>query len=264
MSLDPKRRASIKESLKELSARENICIVLAVESGSRAWGFPSPDSDYDVRFIYSRNRDDYLSVYEQRDVIEQPLEGDMDINGWDLKKAIALTMKQNAGLLEWLQSPYIYCEEIGFKEDLLSFSDSARNRISFVNHYAAMAKRFYEGETRGQIEMKLKKYCYVLRPALALRWFRIHKEQSRVPMTMSALLRETETPARISTVIQELIEKKAKIDESGLSPRYPVLDEFIEFELEHFEESLIESGTSLDDPREQANLLFRRWIADQL
>ncbi|MDF1665428.1 MAG: nucleotidyltransferase domain-containing protein [Planctomycetota bacterium] len=264
MTIDPARRAFIEKSLKELSEKENISILLAIESGSRAWGFPSPDSDYDVRFIFSRHSDDYLSVYEKRDVIEQPLEGDMDIGGWDLKKALSLTLKQNAGILEWLQSPHTYMEEIGFREDLLSFADSARKRISFVNHYRAMAKRFYEGEIRGQIEMKLKKYCYVLRPALALRWFRIHKDQSRVPMTMSGLLEETESPAKISLLIWEMIEKKARMDENAMSPRYPVLDEFIEYELEHYEESLVETGNNLDNPQEQANLLFRRWIADLL
>lgn len=264
MTIDPGRRAFIETSLKELSEKENICILLAIESGSRAWGFPSPDSDYDVRFIYSRCSADYLSVYEKRDVLEKPLEGDMDIGGWDLKKALSLTLKQNAGIVEWLQSPHTYMEEIGFREDLLSFADSARKRISFVNHYRAMAKRFYEGEIRGQIEMKLKKYCYVLRPALALRWFRIHKDKSRVPMTMPALLEETETPAQISVLIREMIEKKATMDESATSPRYPVLDEFIEYELEHYEESLVETGNNLDNPQEQANLLFRRWIADLL
>lgn len=264
MTIDPERRAFIEASLKEISDKENISILLAIESGSRAWGFPSPDSDYDVRFIYSRTSDDYLSVYEKRDVIEQPLEGDMDINGWDLKKALSLTIKQNAGLLEWLQSPHTYMEEIGFREDLLSFSDSARKRISFINHYRAMAKRFYEGEIRGQIEMKLKKYCYVLRPALALRWFRIHKDKSRVPMTMSDLLAETETPAKISVLIQEMIDKKAMMDESALSPRYPVLDEFIQYELDHYEESLVELEEKLEHPQEQANLLFRRWIADRI
>ena len=93
--------------LRELEEKENIKILLAVESGSRAWGFESPDSDYDVRFIYVRNKDDYLCLEEPRDVIELPIEGDLDINGWDLRKALRLLYKCNPTLSEWLKSPIV-------------------------------------------------------------------------------------------------------------------------------------------------------------
>ena len=77
----------IVSKLQEMEEKENIRILLAVESGSRAWGFASPDSDYDVRFIYVRKKEDYLRLDERRDVVEGQLDDVFDINGWDVKKA---------------------------------------------------------------------------------------------------------------------------------------------------------------------------------
>ena len=70
--------------LQELEAENNVKILYACESGSRAWGFPSATSDYDVRFIYLRPVEWYLSIEQKRDVIEYPVENDLDISGWDL------------------------------------------------------------------------------------------------------------------------------------------------------------------------------------
>jgi uncharacterized protein len=260
MTIEP--RPLIEKYLEEICHKEQVSILLAIESGSRAWGFPSPDSDYDVRFIYARKRDDYLAVFEQRDVIELPISGDMDINGWDLKKTLQLLFKQNTTVLEWCQSPIIYRQVEGFREDLLSFSDLIRKRVSFIHHYRALATRMYVDEVKGKELMKLKKYCYVLRPIMALRWFRVHPQLSRVPMTMSALLDESQTPCQIRSLIEELIEKKRTIDESGLSPRYPELDKFIEDEFELVEESLAQTEASAHgDVKELANTVFRRWLA---
>lgn len=78
-------RETILSKLDEIENRENVRILLAVESGSRAWGFASRDSDYDVRFIYVRPKEDYLRLEKTKDVIELPIEGELDINGWDLE-----------------------------------------------------------------------------------------------------------------------------------------------------------------------------------
>ena len=101
----------IHSRLIEIEAKNAIKIVYACESGSRAWGFPSANSDYDVRFIYIRPVDWYLSIYEKRDVIEYPIDEQLDISGWDLKKALQLLRKTNPPLLEWLGSPIVYLEE---------------------------------------------------------------------------------------------------------------------------------------------------------
>jgi predicted nucleotidyltransferase len=87
---------------------EDVVVLLAVESGSRAWGFSSKDSDYDARFIYLRRPEAYLSIRAPRDVIERRIVDEVDVNGWDLRKALGLLMKSNPPLLEWLQCPIIY------------------------------------------------------------------------------------------------------------------------------------------------------------
>ncbi len=101
-------RKKIKEQLRRIEDAENIKILLAVESGSRAWGFASPDSDYDVRFVYIRSLEDYLRLDATRDVIELPIDDVLDINGWDLQKTLRLLHKSNPTLFEWFSSPIVY------------------------------------------------------------------------------------------------------------------------------------------------------------
>ena len=103
----------IHRQLDEIESVHNVSILYAVESGSRAWGFASPDSDFDVRFLYVRPVLDYLRIRPMRDVIELPLTGDLDTNGWDIVKALNLFRSSNPALLEWLRSPIIYRERGG-------------------------------------------------------------------------------------------------------------------------------------------------------
>ena len=102
----------ISKKLKEIEQKENVKIIMAVESGSRAWGFASPDSDYDVRFVYVRRPEDYLRLEKTKDVIEWQLDDVLDINGWDLKKALQLMHDSNPSIFEWCASPIVYqsCE----------------------------------------------------------------------------------------------------------------------------------------------------------
>src|SRR6056297_3590984 len=107
---DSRALVEIQSRLEALEQQENIHIALAVESGSRAWGFASSDSDYDVRFVYLRPTNWYLSIdlERRRDVIEQPIIDEYDVGGWDLRKALQLLRKCNPPLLEWLNSPIVY------------------------------------------------------------------------------------------------------------------------------------------------------------
>ena len=108
--------AAINQALDHVEADDDVAILLAVESASRAWGFPSSDSDYDVRFVYVRPPDWYLSIdlEARRDVIEYPLKDNIDLSGWDLRKALRLFRKSNPPLLEWLQCPIVYRERCSF------------------------------------------------------------------------------------------------------------------------------------------------------
>lgn len=145
---DEKAVNEIDRRLEDISTQHKVKIAWAIESGSRAWGFPSPDSDYDARFIYVRSVDQYLSPWAPRDVIEMPVEDDMDVNGWDLSKAIKLMLKGNAVVLEWLQSPIIYSGDLLFKEEMLSLANQCANRISTMRHYFHLGTQQWEMKRR--------------------------------------------------------------------------------------------------------------------
>ena len=119
-------RGKIQEQIRRIEESENIKILLAVESGSRAWGFASPDSDYDVRFVYIRRPEDYLRLDAIRDVIELPIDDILDINGWDLQKTLRLLYKSNPTLFEWFSSPFVYQET--------EFADKLRDLMMHYFH----------------------------------------------------------------------------------------------------------------------------------
>ena len=164
-------RERVLQELLRIERQNNVRILLAVESGSRAWGFASPDSDYDVRFVYAHERDWYLSIFEDRDVIEEMLPGRLDINGWDLRKSLRLFSKCNLALNEWLGSPIVYSEVSEFRKRFLRMIPHYFNPIGAMHHYRSMADRaITEHLTDGHIA--IKKLFYVLRPLLACRWIR--------------------------------------------------------------------------------------------
>lgn len=141
MTIAPAIRARIDTTLVDLEIRENIRILWAVESGSRAWGFPSPDSDYDVRFVYVRPLEWYLSLNPGRDVVELPIVDELDVAGWDLRKALRLLVKANPALLEWLSSPIVYratAEVEGLRTLALRAHIAARPRITTWSSCAAI------------------------------------------------------------------------------------------------------------------------------
>lgn len=175
----------VRDELARIEREHDVRVLLAVESGSRAWGFASPDSDYDVRFVYAHRKDWYLSVFEQRDVIEEMLPGDLDVSGWDLRKTLRLFSKCNLALNEWLGSPLLYNEVAGFRTQLAALIPTFFNPIAAIHHYRSMAEgSFNDNFADGQI--RIKKLFYVLRPLLACRW--IEKSLSQPPTEFSALV----------------------------------------------------------------------------
>ena len=222
--------ATIKENLAALEAKENIKILYACESGSRAWGFPSQDSDYDVRFIYIRERDWYLSVdyAQQRDVVEQPINDLLDVNGWDLKKSLLLLKKSNPVLIEWINSPIVYGCEGSFREDLQKLVADYYSPKACFHHYENMATTNYRGYLK-EASVRIKKYFYVLRPLLAMRW--IAEDRGVVPMEFSALVDAGLKDQVVKEEIAVLLEKKKAGFEAEYAPGIPVLHAFIESEL---------------------------------
>ena len=174
----------IKSKLREIEVRENIQILHCIESGSRAWGFASPDSDYDVRFIYVRHKEFYLRLDKTRDVIEWQLDDTLDINGWDVSKALQLLYKSNPTLLEWNSSPIVYKTTDEWKT-ISSVINNYFVAKSGLYHYLSTAKSNYREYLKGET-VRLKKYFYVLRPLLACKW--ILSEGTPPPMLFSELM----------------------------------------------------------------------------
>ncbi|MEM8855627.1 MAG: nucleotidyltransferase domain-containing protein [Pseudomonadota bacterium] len=252
-------RRTICEKLDALQAREGITIVFAVESGSRAWGFPSPDSDYDVRFVYTRPVEWYLSITPGRDVVELPLEGDLDINGWDLKKALGLILKPNPVLLEWLSSPIRYIWDGPTCDRLIQFSKTIAHNRACLHHYVGLGENTFRTRFGSREEVALKKYFYLLRPALALRWVRMHPDIIP-PMNFRALMEAVDLPRDLTDPINQLLEKKRITKEMGVMPRIDALERFAVAE---FAEAKAVAPTAPDAGERfeaEANDLFRALI----
>lgn len=140
----------IRARLLEIEAWSEVRVLFACESGSRAWGFPSKDSDYDVRFLYLHPIDWYLSIEERRDVIELPIDEQLDINGWDLRKALKLFRKSNLLLYEWLGSPIVYTEPFSTAARLRELAGVYYSPAACIYHYLHMAQENYREYLKGE------------------------------------------------------------------------------------------------------------------
>jgi hypothetical protein len=202
----------IYQKLAEVEARNGVIIPYACESGSRAWGFASPDSDYDIRFIYQKPQSWYLSLWERKDVIEFMTRNDLDGSGWDIAKALRLLAKSNAPLLEWIYSPVVYRTDGAFLQGLRSLAADCFSPIACMHHYLSMTRNYLpllQGD-----EIKLKHLFYALRTSLAGRW--IVERQSIPPVAFGELLALSDTVHRER--IAHLIDLKAGQDEAYLHP----------------------------------------------
>ena len=229
--------ARIDARLAQIRMSEEVGIPLAIESGSRAWGFPSPDSDYDSRFVFVRRLEDYLSPWPKRDVIETPLDGVLDVNGWDLRKALTLLLKGNAVVLEWVQSPIQYGVDPWFQGEFLAVATAVANRDLIIRHYRHTAERQQELHLSDPSQVRTKKLFYVLRPVLALRWLTQRPTAAVPPMHFQTLMSETNLPADLEALLVELIAEKAEAGEQAQRPMPAPLTAFIERELAEWQGS---------------------------
>ncbi|MBJ6144772.1 nucleotidyltransferase domain-containing protein [Hymenobacter sp. BT559] len=212
----------ITTALASLEAKQNVRILYACESGSRAWGFPSPDSDYDVRFIYVHPLDWYLGLDEGPDTLNFPVDEELDLAGWELRKTLRLLRGSNAALFEWLQSPVVYHEAPGFQAQLTPLLPQAFNLKAGLHHYLGQLRRGVEEELTGE-EVRLKRLFYALRSALAARWIR---ERHTLPPMEFAPLREL-LPMSLHGVVEELLAQKAHSNEKTMVARPAALVAFL-------------------------------------
>ncbi|MCL2137819.1 MAG: nucleotidyltransferase domain-containing protein [Coriobacteriia bacterium] len=217
----------IKAALAKIEASENVTVLHAVESGSRAWGFASPDSDYDVRFVYLRQPADYLRLDQVRDVIEWQLDETLDVDGWDLAKALRLAHKSNPTVFEWDRSPIVYQTTEAWQSISTELNAYFLPKAG-LHHYLSTAKSNYRGYLRGET-VRVKKYFYVIRPLLACRW--ILGNDSPPPMLIDELI-EAELEPALRPVVAELLDMKKSLPEIGVSPRIEELNAYIEASIE--------------------------------
>jgi predicted nucleotidyltransferase len=206
---------AIAAAIAAIENEHEVRVLYAAESGSRAWGFASPDSDYDVRFIYVHQRDFYLGISEPRDVIEAMLPGDLDLAGWDLRKTLRLFLRGNYALNEWLDSSIVYAERGGLAAGLRQMLPAAFRVPGGYHHYLRMAQGVH-GEHLADDPVRLKKVFYVLRPLLACRWIRQTGEQP--PTAFERLVATAWVSADERAMIHELEIAKAAAREADRAP----------------------------------------------
>lgn len=239
--MDGEKVALIDALLDRIADEHKVFLPLAVESGSRAWGFSSPDSDYDCRFVFVRRIAAHISPWPARDVIEFPPEDDLDANGWDLGKALRLLLKGNAVIVEWLRSPVVYRGQAWFRDGFLEFARHAATREAIGRHYLHLGerqRRVYFGDGTNVAQ---KKMFYALRPAATLRWLRMRPHEAIAPMHFPTLMEECDPPAELSRQVDDLMARKLVTRELGTSPLPAVVASFIDSEFE-LARTLFEGG----------------------
>ncbi len=234
---DPEIVADIRKRLD--SARDSgVTILFAIESGSRAWGFPSPDSDYDCRFVYARPVRDHLLLQGERDVIEFPIEGDLDVGGWDLKKALLLALGGNAVIGEWADSSICYEEVDGFRAEMKTILDQIVEPIRVAHHYLGLARSGLKRHDPAAGEIKLKKLFYILRPLVALQWMEQSEYKRLPPMDFNKAIAEVELDQELRLLIADLLAQKAKTRELGTGKPPQLILDFITSRFTHFEQTI--------------------------
>jgi len=246
----------IKHKLLELEKDNHIRILYACESGSRAWGFPSPDSDFDVRFIYARTTNDYLNIHDVKDTIDLPVNEVLDIGGWDIKKSLKLFLKSNGPLYEWLQSPIIYKDDSGFADELRQLMPKYFSLRAGGNHYLSMALNTVNNDLQ-EDQVKIKRYFYALRSALACKW--ITQKQSVPPMEFEDL-RVLVDDGIFQKNVDELLKLKTMSDEKTLINPIAVLNDWLNETLSICKISLTHIAPA-HSSAEELNTIFRKYIS---
>lgn len=247
----------IKSELLRLEREHDIKILYAVESGSRAWGFASTDSDWDVRYIYVHKLDWYLQIENQKDSQEEILPNDIDLAGWELKKALRLFRKSNPPMLEWLRSPYVYLQQYSTADKLRELTKDYFNPKSCLHHYLHMAEGNFKEYLQKDL-VRTKKYFYVLRPILACDW--ILQTNTMVPMEFSELLHSQVTDNAVMLEIQNLLTRKMAGEELKEEPKIQLLNDFLDKKIKFYTNYVKSVESPLQPDRAKLDELFKQTI----
>lgn len=226
--MDPAVVAEVDRRLAGVATEHGVRVPWAIESGSRAWGFPSPDSDYDCRFLFVRPTDAYLDPWPARDVVETPLDAVFDVNGWDLVKAVRLAVAGNATVGEWLRSPIVYDGDTAFRDELLDLVERVAAPDALVRHYRHVgAGQWTRSGAATGADCRLKGVFYALRPAAVLHWI-THHGSVHAPMDLPTLLDQAPPAADVLDAVRQLTDRKAVTRELGEGPVPPPVRRFVE------------------------------------
>jgi len=217
--------------LEKIEAKENVRVLYAAESGSRAWGVESPDSDYDVRFIYVRPKTAYLSLLEPRDVIEWQLDELLDINGWDLKKVLIQFHKGNATLFEWANSKIVY-KTTNIWQEIYQLCKNYFSKKAALYHYYGTANSTFQQYLQ-EDKVKYKKYIYALRPLLACKFIECRND---IPPVQFEDLLKQELSEELNNEIEKMLFIKSHSGEMDLNPKLPVIHKYIKDEIEKYKQ----------------------------
>ena len=250
-------KSTILQKLLETQRNYNVKIPLAVESGSRGWGFASPDSDYDCRFVYIHEKNWYLSVFDKPDIIEYAAGKVFDINGWDLRKFIAHTVKSNAVMLEWLSSNDVYQKDEAIASLLSELGGKFFNPVTVSHHYLGMAVKKY-AELTSAGKSKLKHYFYVLRPLANIRYIETYEKMPH--MKYNRTLAGIGLDKGVRNEIQLLLDTKKFTDESYVVERNEVLLRYFSDEIRRQSERLPNVRFEKNKNYDEADIVFRAII----
>lgn len=244
------RLDDIQNLLDGIEERLGVRILYAVESGSRAWGFASPDSDYDIRFIYAWPQCEYSKIGEVRDTIELPIKDDLDAGGWDVRKALSLLKKSNGPLVEWLHSPMVYRAEEGFLDEWRRVLGEVFSPYAQVCHYRGLARQMWMGSLQGE-SVKAKSYLYCLRATACAEW--VLQRQTPPPVEFSEVRKVL--PDRLTSELEQMLEAKAQSGEKDAGRRYEVIDAYLS-------EKCSENGglEELSKPPKEASVLDELYV----
>lgn len=249
----------IQLKLREIEQQEKVKILHAVESGSRAWGFASPDSDYDVRFVYVRPMKEYLRLEDGKDFIDWELDETLDINGWDLTKVLKHFHKSNATLFEWSNSPIVYHTTPEW-EQIYGVAENYFSCKSSMYHYYGTANKNYREYLLDDM-VKYKKYFYVLRPILACKW--IEKKQCPPPVLFSSLAEEV-LEHDMKPVVDKLLQAKIHMVEAEKGRRVDELNEYISRNLIYYKEKIEAMEDDRNGDWERLNEVFLKMIYNMI
>ena len=254
----------IIDVIQQIEIDHDVKVLFACESGSRAWGFPSKDSDYDVRFIYIHKPEWYLSIDQKRDVMEIPAKDSisipvdplLDMSGWELTKALRLLRKSNPSILEWLASPIVYDQSVSVVDRMKELEQKLFSPVASLHHYINMAKGNFHHHEEGVI----KDYLNVFRPLLAALW--IEKYHASPQLEFQKLLEDLLAPGEVKDAVALLLKRKIAGEEKNLEPWPEVMNGYVSETIQHLEAYVKSLKIGRPVPTEELDRLFRNALRE--